>query len=164
MGDTMRVKSIVSERFQDYKLPSMFIATCFCDYKCCTELGLDIGVCQNAPLAQMEDKDIDDQTIYEQFINNPITKAVVVGGMEPMIQINEVIDLINLFRNQGENCPFIIYTGYYPNEIPEPLERLKQYKNIIVKFGRFVPNEKSRYDEVLGVTLASSNQYAKVIS
>lgn len=160
----MRVKGITPEDFVNYKLPSMFIATCFCDYKCCTELGLDIGVCQNAPLAQMEDKDIDDQTIYEQFINNPITKAVVIGGMEPMIQINEVIDLINLFRNQGENCPFIIYTGYYPNEIPEPLERLKQYKNIIVKFGRFVPNEKSRYDEVLGVTLASDNQYAKVIS
>lgn len=121
-------------------------------------------MCQNAPLAQSENIDIPDQTIYEQFINNPITKAVVIGGMEPMIQINEVIDLINLFRNQGENCPFIIYTGYYPNEIPEPLERLKQYKNIIVKFGRFVPNKKSRYDEVLGVTLASDNQYAKVIS
>lgn len=160
----MRVKAIVAEDFINYKLPSMFIATCFCDYKCCTELGLDIGVCQNAPLAQMEDKDIDDQIIYEQFINNPITKAVVVGGLEPMIQINEVIDLINLFRNQGENCPFVIYTGYYPNEIPEPLERLKQYKNIIIKFGRFVPNEKSRYDEVLGVTLASDNQYAEVIS
>lgn len=160
----MRVKAIVVEDFINYKLPSMFIATCFCDYKCCTELGLDIGVCQNAPLAKMEDKDIDDQTIYEQFINNPITKAVVIGGMEPMIQINEVVNLINLFRNQGENCPFIIYTGYYPSEIPEPLERLKQYKNIIVKFGRFVPNEKSRYDEILGVTLASDNQYAKVIS
>lgn len=160
----MRVKSIVSERFQDYKLPSMFIATCFCDYKCCTELGLDIGVCQNAPLAQMEDKDIDDQIIYEQFVNNPITKAVVVGGMEPIIQINEVIDLINLFRNQGEDCPFVIYTGYYPNEIHEPLERLKQYKNIIVKFGRYIPNNQSKYDEVLGVTLASSNQYAEIIS
>lgn len=160
----MRVKGITPEDFVNYKLPSMFISTCYCDWKCCTELGLDIRVCQNAPLAQMEDKDIDDQTIYEQFINNPITKAVVIGGMEPMIQINEVIDLINLFRNQGENCPFIIYTGYYPNEIPEPLERLKQYKNIIVKFGRFVPNKKSRYDEVLGVTLASDNQYAKVIS
>lgn len=164
MGDTMRVKSIVSERFQDYKLPSMFIATCFCDYKCCTELGLDIGMCQNAPLAQMEDKDIDDQIIYEQFVKNPITKAVVVGGMEPMIQINEVVDLIKLFRNQGEDCPFVIYTGYYPNEIPEPLERLKQYKNIIVKFGRYIPNSQSKYDEILGVTLASSNQYAEIIS
>ena len=112
----------------------------------------------------MEDKDIDDQIIYEQFINNPITKAVVVGGLEPMIQINEVIDLISLFRNQGEDYPFVIYTGYYPNEIPEPLERLKQYKNIIVKFGRYIPNSQPIYDEVLGVTLASDNQYAKVIS
>ena len=160
----MRVKAIVAEDFINYKLPSMFISTCFCDFKCCKELGLDIGMCQNAPLAQLDDINISDQTIYEQFINNPITKAVVVGGMEPIIQINEVIDLINLFRNQGEDCPFIVYTGYYPNEIPEPLERLKQYKNIIIKFGRFIPNSQSKYDEVLGVTLASSNQYAEVIS
>lgn len=160
----MRVKAIVEEDFINYKLPSMFISTCFCDYKCCTELGFDIGMCQNAPLAQSENIEIPDQTIYAHFINNPITKAVVIGGMEPMIQINEVIDLINLFRNQGDNCHFIIYTGYYPNEIPEPLERLKQYKNIIVKFGRYIPNSQSKYDAVLGVTLASSNQYAEVIS
>lgn len=160
----MRVKGITPEDFINYKLPSMFISTCYCDWKCCTELDLDIGVCQNAPLAQAEIKDIDNETIYKQFAFNPITKAVCIGGLEPMIQINEVIDLINLFRTNGENCPFIIYTGYYPNEISESLERLKQYKNIIVKFGRFVPNEKSRYDEVLGVTLASSNQYAEVIS
>ena len=160
----MRIKAIVEEDFVNYKLPSMFISTCFCDYKCCTELGLDTGVCQNAPLAQSDNIDIPDQTIYEQFIDNPITKAVVIGGLEPMIQINEVVDLIKLFRNQGEDCPFIIYTGYYPNEIPEPLNRLKQYKNIIVKFGRFIPDSQSKYDGVLGITLASSNQYAEVIS
>lgn len=160
----MKVKAIVEEDFINYKFPSMFISTCFCDYKCCTELGLDIGMCQNAPLAKSENIEIPDQTIYEHFVNNPITKAIVIGGLEPMIQINEVVGLINLFRNQGEYCPFVIYTGYYPNEIPESLERLKQYKNIIIKFGRFVPNDQSRYDEVLGVTLASSNQYAQKIS
>lgn len=160
----MRVKAIIAEDFINYKLPSMFISTCFCDYKCCTELGLDIGMCQNAPLAQAENIDIPDKTIYEHFVNNPITKAVVIGGLEPMIQINEVVDLIKLFRNQGEDCQFVIYTGYYPNEVPEPLERLKQYKNIIVKFGRYIPNNQSKYDEVLGVTLASSNQYAEMIS
>lgn len=160
----MKVKGIIVEDFVNYKLPSMFISTCYCDWKCCTEVGVDIGVCQNAPLAQSENIDISDQTIYEQFINNPITKAIVIGGMEPMIQINEIIDLINLFRNQGEDCSFIIYTGYYPNEIPEPLNRLKQYKNIIVKFGRYIPNSQSVYDEVLGIMLASSNQYAEVIS
>lgn len=160
----MRVKDILPEDFINYKLPSMFISTCFCDYKCCLEQNLDIGVCQNAPLAQMENKEIDNQTIYEQFVNNPITKAIVIGGLEPMIQINEVIELIDTFRKQGENAPFVIYTGYHPIEIPKPLERLKKYKNIIVKFGRFIPNDQSRYDDVLGVTLASSNQYAEVIS
>lgn len=160
----MRIKGIQIEDFVNYKLPSLFIASCYCDYKCCTELGLDIGVCQNAPLAQSENFEIPDQIIYEHFVNNPITKAVVVGGLEPMIQINEVVELIKLFRNHGEDCLFVIYTGYYPNEIPEPLERLKQYKNIIVKFGRYIPNSQSKYDDVLGVTLASSNQYAEIIS
>ena len=160
----MRVKDILPEDFINYKLPSMFISTCFCDYKCCPEQGLDIGVCQNAPLAQSETIDIPDQIIYEHFVNNPITKAVVIGGLEPMIQINEVINLINLFRKQGENCPFIIYTGYYPNEIPETLKRLKQYKNIIVKFGRYIPKSQSVYNEILGVVLSSSNQFAEIIS
>lgn len=159
----MRTKGIIIEDFVNYKHPSMFISSCFCDWKCCKEQNLPIEVCQNAPLAQAEIKDIDNETIYKQFAFNPITKSVCIGGLEPMIQINEVIELIETFRKHSENCPFIIYTGYYPNEIPEPLERLKQYKNIIVKFGRFIPNSQSRYDETLGVTLASSNQYAEVI-
>ena len=38
---------------------------------------------------------------------------------------------------------------------------LKKYKNIIVKFGRFIPNQEKQYDEVLGVYLASNNQYGE---
>lgn len=160
----MRVKDILSEDFINYKLPSMFIATCFCDYKCCKEQGLNIGVCQNAPLSQNPNKEIDDKIIYNQFINNPISKAVVVGGMEPILQLSELLNLIKLFRNNNENCPFVIYTGYYPNEITTQINALKQYKNIIIKFGRYIPNSQPKYDEVLGITLASSNQYAEVIS
>ena len=37
------------------------------------------------------------------------------------------------------------------------------FKNIIIKFGRYVPNQKEHYDEILGINLASSNQYAEVI-
>lgn len=160
----MKLKGLVAEDFINYKMPSMFIISCYCDWKCCTEQGLDIGVCQNAPLAKSEIKDIDNQVIYEQFVNNPITKAVVVGGLEPMIQINEIIELIDLFRSNGVDCPFIIYTGYYPEEIPKPLEQLKQYNNIIVKFGRYKPGDQYHYDEVLGVNLVSDNQYGEVIS
>ena len=41
---------------------------------------------------------------------------------------------------------------------------LKQYPNIIIKFGRFKPNQKSHYDDVLGVNLISDNQYGEKIS
>lgn len=160
----MRVKDILPEDFVNYKLPSMFISTCFCDFKCCLEQNLDKGVCQNAPLSQNPNKEIDDKIIYNQFISNPISKAVVIGGMEPMLQLSELLNLIKLFRNNNENCPFVIYTGYYPNEIITQLNILKQYKNIIIKFGRYIPDSQPVYDEVLGITLASSNQYAEVIS
>ena len=62
--------------------------------------------------------------------------------------------MITLEKN-GQDCPFIIYTGYCPNpnEIPKEIGLLKQYKNIIIKFGRYIPNAKSKYDEVLGVEL-----------
>ena len=42
----MRVKGIIEEDFTNFKLPSMFINTCFCDFKCCTESNLGIEVCQ----------------------------------------------------------------------------------------------------------------------
>ena len=44
------------------------------------------------------------------------------------------------------------------------VEELKKYPNIVVKYGRYIPNSESHYDEVLGITLASSNQYAEKIS
>lgn len=58
----------------------------------------------------------------------------------------------------------MVYTGYYKEEILEEIEQLKQYSNIIIKFGRYIPNEKKHYDEILGIDLASSNQYAEKIS
>ena len=41
---------------------------------------------------------------------------------------------------------------------------LLQYPNIIIKYGRFIPDQKSHYDEILGVELASNNQYARNIT
>lgn len=160
----MHIKNIATEDFVNYKLPSMFISTCFCNWKCCTEQNLDASICQNSALSQAEIINLPDEYIYKQFVDNPITKAVVIGGLEPFIQANEVIPLIDYFRKNGVESPFIIYTGYYPSEISKEIEMLKQYKNIIIKFGRYVPNQTPHYDEVLGVELVSDNQYAEVIS
>ena len=78
----MRIKGIIEEDFTNYKVPAMFINTCFCDFKCCNELGIDVEVCQNAPLANSPIKSIADRVICEHFVRNPITKAIVVGGIK----------------------------------------------------------------------------------
>ena len=36
--------------------------------------------------------------------------------------------------------------------------------NIIIKYGRFIPHQEKHFDEILGVYLASDNQYGKRIS
>ena len=152
------------EDFVNYKKPSLFLITSKCDWKCCNELGIDISICQNEPMAKQAAKDISKESIYRAYINNNITKAIVFGGLEPMLQFDEVLDVIQYFRTQECHDTFVIYTGYYPHEIMVELNSLQCFDNIIVKFGRYTPNRPSRYDDVLGVTLVSDNQYAERMS
>ena len=159
----MKVKFLVEEDFVNYKKPSMFIGFPTCTWKCEKECGIK-GICQNGPLANSPNIDISKEEIVKRYISNPISKAIVFGGLEPIDQFVEVIEIIDYFRKKGDNSPFVIYTGYYPNEIPNHINSLKNYNNIIVKFGRFLLNSPHRFDEVLGVELASENQYAEQIS
>ena len=84
--------------------------------------------------------------------------------MEPFDNWNELFVFIRTARNTYKiTDDIVIYTGYNENEILKKITTLKQFKNIIVKFGRFIPNRPHRYDEVLGVELASDNQYGERI-
>ena len=159
----MLVKNIVEEDFVNYKVPSMFIATCFCDWKCCIEQNLDISICQNASISKQPNILINDSEIYERYISNPITKAIVIGGLEPMMQFEEIYDLIKCFRDNNCKDTFVIYTGYNENEILNQIDRLKKFENIILKIGRYRPNNKSHYDDILGINLVSDNQKGVII-
>ena len=159
----MLVKNIVEEDFVNYKLPSMFIATCFCDWKCCREQNLNISVCQNSDIAKQPNINISDREIFERYISNPITKAIVIGGLEPFKQFDEVYKLIKYFRNNNCNDTFVIYTGYDKFEILSQIEKLKEFTNIILKTGRYKPNNEPHYDEILGINLVSDNQKGVVI-
>ena len=58
----------------------------------------------------------------------------------------------------------IIWTGYTKQECEDLIYLLRNkmnFKNIIIKYGRYIPNQTPHYDEVLGVKLASDNQYAE---
>lgn len=159
----MRIKSLIAEDFVNYKNPSMFIGTCFCTWKCCIEANIPLSICQNHEIAKESVINISNESLYQKYIDNSITQSIVIGGLEPMLQFDEVCELIEYFRNNDCNDMFVIYTGYYPDEIKDEIEILKKYKNIIIKFGRFIPNKHHRYDDVLGVELASDNQYAERI-
>lgn len=160
----MKLKGIVTEDFVNYSKPSLFLITSVCDWKCCKEANIPISVCQNQSLVNQPEKDFSCEDIYQVYINNDITKAIVIGGLEPILQFQEVFDLIYHFRQNGCINPFVIYTGYYPDEIEDELQMLKMFENIIVKFGRYMPDNQPHFDKVLGVNLISDNQYAIKIS
>jgi pyruvate-formate lyase-activating enzyme len=161
---TINVKGIYYETFQDYKKAAMLIAMAKCDWKCLKEQGLDYSLCQNCALAKQKTTSVEISKIFAEYKSNPITKAIIFGGLEPMLQFDEVLSCIEYFRSQGCQDDIVIYTGYYPEEIQDKLDLLIQYDNIIVKFGRFKPGLEEVYDPILGVMLASDNQFARKLS
>lgn len=156
----MRIIDIIELDVSNYKEASMFIITCKCSFKCDIENGTK--ECQNSHLACSEILDLSDDVIVKKYLSNPMTTAIVFGGLEPLDQYEELVNLIAKFREQTQDT-IIIYTGYTEEEIKDRLPELAKFKNIIVKFGRFRPNQKPHYDEVLGINLISDNQYAKVL-
>jgi organic radical activating enzyme len=156
---------LVDEDFVNYKKPSMFIGTPQCDYKCVRELGLPIEICQNSALAQMTTIKYDIAKLCERYLSNPITSAIVFGGMEPFMRFAEVLAFVKMMRNRY-NCAddIVIYTGYNPDEIASNLYALAGFDNITIKFGRYIPDRATVHDDVLGVTLASNNQFAVVLT
>lgn len=161
----MIIKAIVDEDFVNYKKPSMYIGTAFCDGKCCRDAGLPMSVCQNDEWRKTATIDIDDNYVIKRYISNPITQAICFAGLEPFEQFSEMFMFIKKLRKDFK-CfdTIVIYTGYNENEIQNEVNELKFFENIVIKFGRYIPNQPAHYDEVLGVNLASDNQYAKVIS
>lgn len=156
----MKIRNLMDEDIVNYKKTAMFIATCFCDFKCCKELNLDICICQNSPITKTDIVDMPNEKIIKRYLKNKLTKAIVFGGLEPFKQYDELIEFIKDFRAKSDD-DIVIYTGYNKNEVN--LDEIKKFKNIIIKFGRYIPGHKVHFDEVLGVNLASDNQYAEII-
>ena len=153
----MHVKQIVFEDFVNYKKPSMFIGFSKCSFKCDKEFGSCI--CQNSSLANSPTIEIAEDEIVKRYISNPITSSIVCGGLEPFDTFEELLKLVKEVRKLT-NDDIVIYTGYKYNEIEKKIDILKDYKNIIIKLGRYIPNSNKIYDEILGVNLSSENQYA----
>ena len=168
----MLVKGIIDEDFLNYKKPSMYIAMPNCSFKCDKECGRT--VCQNSSLAQAAPIYITAHDIVERYLSNPITQAIVISGLEPFDSPEDLCNLVCTLRDVKKcNDDIVIYTGYTEYELTlddsgrqenATYNWLKHYPNIYIKFGRYVPGQEPHYDEVLGVKLASDNQYGKKVS
>lgn len=159
----MKLVNLIQEDFTNYKKPSIFIGFPKCSGKCNKIAGK--VVCQNEQLKNAEKIEVSIQEIIDLYLDNLITKAIVCGGLEPFDTPEELLDLVETFRYYTDD-DIVIYTGYTENEVKNMLiyGHLLQYPNIIIKYGRFITNQKSHYDEVLGIELASNNQYARNIT
>lgn len=167
----MILRGLVDEDIINYHKTSMYIIFPNCSFKCDKECGLPI--CQNSSLVNTPLIEISPESICERYINNPITSALVCGGLEPFDSKFDLLTLVDCLRRRYScNDEFIIYTGYTEEELNDPnngeqyfiYDNIRKYPNIIIKFGRFIPNQESHYDEILGIKLASPNQYAKKVS
>ena len=172
----MKIKGIIDEDFVNYKKPSMYIAFPNCSFKCDKYNGCQ--VCQNEPIAQMANIEINKETIIERYLDNPITQAFVLSGLEPFDSALDLISFISCVRNDYEcDDDIVIYTGYTEEELStghydggstevltDFYNFICMFPNIIIKFGRYIMNDESHLDPLLGVQLASKNQYAKKVS
>jgi len=162
----MIIKGLIDEDFINYKKPSMVIEFPYCSFKCDKECGQP--VCQNSPLVNEPNIEISYDDLLTRYINNPITEAIVFQGLEALDSVSDVINLI-LWLRIKYNCKddIVIYTGYKEEEVKWIVDILSSNTlintNIIIKFGRYIPNQEPHLDPILGVNLASDNQYAKKI-
>ena len=159
----MKIKGLVDYDICNYFKPSMFIIFPKCSFKCDKECGL--AVCQNSQLAKEAEIEISEDEIVKRYLENPLTHAFVFGGLEPFDSFEDLKALLECIRNKY-NCQddIVIYTGYTEKELHDYYSYISHhFSNIIIKFGRFVPNQEKHYDITLGIELASPNQYAKRI-
>ena len=160
----MLIKGIIDCDTINYGKANVMTIMCNrCSFKC-DELN-GCRVCQNSSLVFEPDLEFSNQELIDMYLKNDMVHGICFQGLEPMDSFSELISFIDDFRKVSDDL-IIIYTGYTDSEIR--LTGLRQflaaYPNIIIKFGRFIMNQPHHYDELLGVELASPNQYAERIS
>lgn len=157
----MKLKGLVDYDISNYRKPSMFLIFPNCTFKCDKECGRP--VCQNSMLAKEPEIETSLDDVIDNYIISSLTHAIVCGGLEPFDSWEDLSTLVKQLRVYTED-DIVIYTGYTKKEISQKIDWLAQFPNIIIKFGRFIPNKEPHFDKILGVKLSSPNQYAEVIS
>ena len=107
----MKIKGLKDVDYVNYCKPSMFIIFPNCSFKCDKENSCSL--CQNSKLAHESTLDVSLLTILDRYESNPLSKAIVCGGLEPFDSPNDLISLVTVARDcRGIEDDIVIYTGY----------------------------------------------------
>lgn len=161
----IELKGIIWEDMVNYKKICTTLMFPKCNWKCDIENGVQL--CQNKGLAAApsERHNIDD--IMTTYMHTYLSEAIVLQGLEPLDSPLDCYTVAAALKRWKINNDLVIYTGYYPYEpgIDQIINSIAYLTpgHLIVKYGRYIPNQTSHYDPVLGVYLASDNQYGEII-
>lgn len=165
ISDMIQLKGIIWEDMVNYKKISTTLMFPICrDFKCDKENGIEL--CQNRGLAATPSEYVNVNDLLKRYKENNISEAIVFQGLEPLDSLFDVYTVSARFKEFEIYDDIVIYTGYYKDEIAAvTLETLCKYVpgHLIIKWGRYIPNQKPHFDPVLGVNLASDNQYGELI-
>lgn len=146
----------IRETFNDYKKSTLYLCGSICTLNC--------PDCFHSHLKKEHPTTLSKEQLLEKYIIPTSAEAILFSGLNWFEQSEELYSLIKFIRDNHIQKDIVIYTGFEKSVITQEIEKLKQFPNIIIKYGRYNENLPKRYDEVLGITLASSNQNAEKIS
>ncbi len=158
----MILKGIIDTDYVQYYKPCMTLMFPICSFKCDKESGQKI--CINGELTKSPNITINTYTVIERYLSNDMVDTLCCAGLEPFDSELDLNRLISLLRFCECDDDIIIFTGYTETEVQEKFSWIYGHKNIIIKFGRYIPDIPNIYDDLLQVKLASNNQYAKRIT
>ena len=159
--DSLDVFTINECDLVNYKDPTFMIASGIsCTFKCERECGE--RVCQTHPRLKEEVINYTISNAIWRYDRQSLSTSITFQGLEPLDNIIQLIWFLVEFR-KNHNDKVIIWTGYTEDECEPFINLLKELNisNIIIKFGRYVPNKESHFDELLGVILSNPEQYSK---
>ena len=161
---TIELKGIIWEDMVNYKKISTTLMFPKCDFKCDKENGTQL--CQNRGLAAAASQTYNIDSIMETYLSNNLSEAIVLQGLEPLDSAPDLFTVAAALKKYNITDDLVIYTGYNPEDNHARVIDLilpEVPGHLIVKWGRFKPNQLPHYDKVLGVNLASDNQYGEII-
>ena len=123
----MIIKGLNDTDFVNYRKPSMFIIFPKCSFKC------GIKECQNSQIALDPCIEVTNKRLIDLYNSNPLTSAIVCGGLEPFDSWDDLFSFIDDFRLESDD-DIVIYTGYTEEEIQDKIDILKDYDKLIIKY------------------------------